>query len=506
MALLSKKQRQHLGGAYAYKTAPFAHQRQAFEQSWMEPHYALLMEQGTGKSKVVIDTAAHLYERREIDSLIVIAPKGMYENWLIEPDGEIQTHLPDRIPRRTMLWRNKVSQVGYRDALLALDRPFNGLTVLVVNIESLSIKQSKAAQYLEWFIESHKCLLVVDESSTIKNAASTRTERVTDIGRLAHVKYRRILTGTPVTNNPLDVWAQFEFLEHGYFGIKSFSAFRNRYAHTTLERLPGRKPFIKIVGFQRTEELQAHVARKSYRVLKDDCLDLPPKVYHRYAFEMTDEQHACYVRMREMAIMELEDAERTVGITAPLVITKRMKLRQIACGFVKDEEGKEHNLLPKVNPRLDALMDCIESTDGKIIIWSSFQFCLKLIAKHLRSIYGPSAVGEYHGGIAQDERQSYLSAFKQPKNLLRYLVANPATGKFGLTLTVAQSSIYYNNNDNLEDRLQSEDRLHRIGQKGTVNITDIGDWSTIDRLILKSLRAKVDMAATITGDNWREFL
>ena len=207
---------------YKFKTKPYAHQLKALEMSWDKEYFAYFMEMGTGKSKVLIDNISMLYDNGKINGALIIAPKGVYKNWFSQ---EIPTHMVKHIDPVTVLWKSQINktQQSYLNKLFATGED---LHILVMNVESLSTK--KGVDFAEKFLNSHNAMMAIDESTTIKNPDAKRTRNIVALGELA--KYRRILTGSPVTKSPLDLYKQCEFLDESLLDHGSYYSFRSRYA------------------------------------------------------------------------------------------------------------------------------------------------------------------------------------------------------------------------------------------------------------------------------------
>ena len=263
---------------YKYKSKPFAHQDKALKMSWDKEVFAYFMEMGTGKSKVLIDNIAMLYNAGKIDSALIIAPKGVYKNWF---DSEIPNHLPDYIEKKVGLWRTKPDA----PELKPLFSTGAELHILIMNVEAFSTK--KGVDFARKFLSSHKAMIGVDESTTIKNPSAKRTKNILSLRTLA--KYRRILTGSPVTKSPLDLYSQCQFLDPYLLDQSSYYVFRTRYAICRKINVSGRSVEI-VVGYRNLAELSEKIKPFSYRVLKDDCLDLPKKTFVKRTVELTDEQ------------------------------------------------------------------------------------------------------------------------------------------------------------------------------------------------------------------------
>jgi SNF2 family DNA or RNA helicase len=475
---------------YPFKTEPYAHQLVALEKGWQKREYAYFMEMGTGKTKVIIDTAAMLFDEGEINGLLIVAPKGVYRTW---SSIEIPIHMPEHVSYNMAVWSSKLTKIKKAE-INNLFQLSDDLTIFVINIDALITK--KGALVIDKFLNSRDTLMVIDESTTIKTPKAKRTKAALKMGVWA--KYRRILTGSPVTKSPLDVYSQCDFLNPHLLGFSSYYSFRNRFAVLQNQNYGG-KTFKQVVGFQNTEELQDILKEFSYRVTKDECLDLPEKIYMRREFEMSKEQKQAYDQMKTMAIAFIEDSEATTTS----VVTQLLRLHQISCGFLTmdDESIKE---LP--NDRLNELMSLLEETNGKVIIWANYRHDIFLISKALTKTYGKDSFVTYFGDTKDNDRQTNLSLFQDETNSVRFFLANTQTGGYGVTLTAASSVIYYSNNYDLEKRLQSEDRAHRIGQHHPVTYIDLVCRATVDEKIIKALRNKINLARAITGDNWRQWI
>ena len=208
---------------YKFKNKPYKHQLTALDKSWDKDEYALFMEMGTGKSKVLIDNIAMLYDKGKINSAIIIAPKGVYRNWYSQ---EIPTHMPSHVPYKTVLWTATTSKAKDKEYQQLFEINYD-LHILIMNVEAFSTK--KGHLFATKFMNARKCLVAVDESTTIKNPGAKRTKAITQMASMA--RYRRILTGSPVTRSPLDLYSQCNFLEPELLGFQSYYAFRQRYAH-----------------------------------------------------------------------------------------------------------------------------------------------------------------------------------------------------------------------------------------------------------------------------------
>ena len=478
---------------YKFKTKPYKHQLKALEKSWASDTYALFMEMGTGKSKVLVDNIAILYDRGAIKGALIVAPKGVYKNW----DAiEFPTHLPDHIECTKVLWEPTATKKKQAE----LDTLFDDkgdLKILIMNVEAFSTSKGLdfARSFLNIFVG--RALIGIDESTTIKNPTAKRTKNILKIGDLA--KYRRILTGSPVTKSPLDLFSQCEFLDPYHLGHASYYSFRARYANMVKRNFGGRQVQL-VVSYRRLDELADILDKFSYRVLKEGCLDLPEKVFTKRLIELTPEQDKAYKQMKQMALAMLDNGE---VMTTVNVMTQLMRLHQITCGHFKADDGTTTALK---NNRMDALLQLLEETDGKVIIWANYREDIKNIVAALKKAYGDASTVEYHGGVDSTLRQEHIAQFQQKNGPTRYFVGNAQTGGYGITLTAANTVIYYSNSYDLEKRLQSEDRAHRIGQTGSVTYVDLIAEKTIDERIVKALRKKINLANEIMGEDIKDWI
>lgn len=478
---------------YQHKTKPYQHQTTAFERSRDLPEFALLMEMGTGKSKVIIDTAAWLYAKGEIDALFVIAPNGVHRNWVI---NEVPTHLPDHCHPVTAYWSAslKKKEQAQLDALWQPKR--QGLRVLAMNVDAFATERGKT--HAKRFLMAFRCLMAVDESSRIKTPKAVRTKALITLGKQA--RYRRILTGTPITQSPLDIYAQFKFLNEDLLGFSSYYAFRNRYA--VLKRSMNRGAGVwydEIVGYQNLEELKATIDQHGFRVTKNECLDLPAKVYERRYVELNKDQRELYEKLKKDFVAEFGTGQ----INAALALTRMLRLQQVTGGFapVCDDLGEVVATHPvgDRNPKIDALLEVAEDCADKIIIWARFKKEITAITNALRKEYGNKAVVEYHGTVSNDDRVEAVDSF-QSETGARFFVGQPHSGGIGLTLTAASTVVWYSLDFSLETYLQANDRAHRIGQTKSVTYIFIEAINTLDKKVIDTLQAKKNMADIVTGD------
>jgi SNF2 family DNA or RNA helicase len=474
---------------YKFKMKPYAHQLTALEKSWNRDNFAYFMEMGTGKTKVLIDNLAMLYDKGRVDGALIIAPKGVVGTWY---NQELPNHLPDHIENVTVLWQANINK-KQQDKLDQLFKTGHELHIIVMNVEAFST--DKGRLFAAKFLRSHKSMIAIDESTTIKNPKAKRTKNILSLSALA--KYKRIMTGSPVTKNPLDLYSQCEFLDPRLLDFASYYSFRNRYAEMKTMHVSGRS--IQVVHkFRHLDELSDTLKPFSYRVLKQDCLDLPDKVYIKRNISLSKEQRQVYDQMKKEAVAVLNGKQ----VSSVTVLSQLMRLHQITCGHFTANDGSTQEIK---NNRIQELLDVLEEIEGKAIIWAHYQHDVKNIKKHIQKEYGPGSVVDYYGLTPQDQRQKNIKKF-QANNGVRFLIGTPATGGYGITLTEANTVIYYSNGYDLEKRMQSEDRAHRIGQKKTVTYVDLIADDTVDEKIVKALRRKINIASEVMGEELRAWI
>lgn len=497
---------------YTPKTKPYAHQAELFEQTRELEAYALFWEMGVGKTKPTIDTIGHLFAAGRINGALVLAPKAVAPNWV---NDELPVHLG--CPARVFLWdTGKAGNKGYQAELHRfLNTPADQLAILVMSYDGIMTERTKGAarglrkgkEAAKDFLTSRRCLFALDESARIKNPGAKRTKRVLAAGEYA--PFRRVMTGTPVSNSPFDVYTQLKFLDPSVWnaiGCGTFEAFKTMFGvWIEHERKDNGQRFRKLIDYQNLTTLHKVVDRMGSRLLKDDVLDLPPKLYSKREFDMSTEQRKLYDELKREFIVWLDSGEM---ITAPLAITRMLRLQQITSGYCPvDLEGDETDHVKMVqiepNPRLACLADIVEDIPHQAIIWAKFQKDIDLIAELLEKAGRTCVV--YDGRVGQTDREKRREAFKAGE--AQFFVANPSAAGEGLTLHMAKTVVYYNTTYKLADRLQSEDRAHRAGMDDRpVHYIDIVAAGTIDGVILRALREKNELAAIVTGDKLKEWI
>ena len=487
--------------SYPFKTTPLAHQLATWEKTNRLKFYGLLLEMGTGKTKITIDTMAFMYDQGWLNGLLILGNKGSYLNW----EDELKKHLPAHIKYDLAIWRSPMNKQDEACLDKVLHEKTMHMSVLLMNIEAISHERAFKVAYQ--FCLNHNTLGVMDESTNIKNPKAKRTLAAWKIRDAC--KARRILTGSAVDNRPLDAWAQFEFLRPGMLGYTSFYAFKSAYANLVKVRVrdnrkdvskhtaDGRREVTMVTGYRNLNALRDSLSKCATIIKKTDCLDLPPKIYQKYYVELTAEQKSYYEDMRKRSIIELSSSI----VSTKIILTKLLRLQQIICGFVKDDDGTIHEI---PSNRTDALMEILDESQDKGLIWANNRYSIQTIEAKIAKTYGSEKVRSYYGDTTRDERAEVKQlALRGTETPVDWVVSNPQSGGYGNTWTAFNLVVYYANGFDGELRNQSEDRAHRIGQTASVTYVDMIAKDTIDEKILTALQTKKDLSALITPSNWK---
>lgn len=496
---------------YKFKSPPFAHQLELLGISGEREYYALLMEQGTGKTKPTIDNAAMLYQHGQIECLIVIAPNGVHRKWIRE---DLPLSLPDTIPFKYAVWQSTSTKA--ERAVEALFEPGPYLRVLAINVEAFSGDASKKSKrvpkgvaILRRLQAQYRCFLAVDESSYIKSHNSSRTENIVALGEMA--AYRRILSGTASPESPLNLFSQFRFLDESILG-KSFYSFKAQYSVI----LPASSPLVQGIMrksnmrfapqlvaedpatgqpmYRNLDQLKLIIASHSYRRLKSECFDLPEKLYKKRYFVMEKEQGKLYASLKSKQKAEFMGGTTTVVQK----ITLLMRLSQLVRGYMLDYEERLVRLFePHKNPAIIEMLAALEDRTERTIIWCRFKHEIEDVL----SVLGDAAV-PYYGDTKNDDRERNLALFKSGAK--QFFVGTVDAGGIGLNMQECSYTFFYSNQFSSGKRLQAEDRCHRYGSEGTsidgsnhVLYEDLVCSETIDEHILRLLQSKKEMSEYI---------
>jgi len=472
---------------YQFKTSPYKHQLDALKDCTDKENWAFFMDMGTGKTKTTIDNLGMLYLKGVIDSALIVAPKSVYAMW----EKEIENHLSNQIKTYIQIWNStKKPKVD-----LLTNKVSDHLNILLMNVEAFSTPKGVNGSMM-FFKHHNKSAFVIDEATSIKNQKAKRTKSILKLAPLAVV--RRILTGSPVTKSPLDLFTQCKFLSPQLLGYDSYYAFRSRYAEMHAVYTGPNTQIMLPKYYKNLDELERKIKTFSTRVRKEDCLDIPPKVYEQRKVQLTGKQKEVYDRLKQHAMTILNDS--TVSFNNQL--TEILRLHQVTNGFVKNDDGviEEFN-----NPKLDELMTVLEEINGKAIIWANYIKNIEDIQKKIEKEYGKGSCVSMYGATSVDARKQMCHDF-QNNDAVRFFIGNPTVGGYGLTLHAASYVIYFSNNYNLEVRLQSEDRAHRIGQTKNVLYIDIIAEKTVDEKIVSALDKKLVLSAKTMGEEIKTWL
>lgn len=457
-----------------YKTKPLKHQEQATERFVNEPYGALFCEMGTGKSKIILDV---IQNSKSPVSVLIVAPNGLHHNWA---RNEIPKHVESA---DVYCWNGPPSSKKKRQELQAFYNKESYNKFFLVNIEALRTKSG--FDYALAFLvgsgntERH---FIVDESTCIKNPKAIQTKAVM---RLAKQSDRRwILNGTPITQGPLDLFSQCKFLDANSIPEKTMTTFKHAYAVENTMTF-GMRSFKQVVGYQNLDKLTKNLEPFSLRLEKKDCLDLPEKTFNQVFVELTAEQERVYKDLKNDCITALKDGL----VTTTMALTKIVKLHQILTGFVITDDGITVDLQ---NNRIAALKQICEVAKPLVI------FCAyKHNVQQVRLALVDHKWVSYTGDDSTAKKNEAVRAFQEGEADI--FIGTSAAAK-GLTLTRASTMVYYSNNYSLETRLQSQDRIHRIGQDNKCTYIDLVVPNSIDEAILKRLEEKKELSNEVLDD------
>lgn len=462
---------------YPFKTKPRAKQMEALEKVYGLKTLALFMDMRTGKTKVVIDLASAMRMQSMVHKVVIVCPLSVRKNWL----DEISVHAPFEVDAM-LLDAGKPKQF---QAWLGQKHDFKWL---IVGVESLSA--GSAHMYIERFMLSDtNVLMVVDESQNIKTHNSTRSERAVSLGKMA--EYRVIMTGTPIADNPIDLFMQFEFLDPDIIGLGDYYSFRSRYA------VMGGYEDKQIVGFQNLEELTEIIEPFVFQVRKNEVFpDAPDTIYVKRVVELNPDQKALYKQMKKESKITFDGSDTSVKNT----LEKMLRLQEITAGIVAfdkvDSDGtvvRQKSRISGVNPKMQELLATTEEFPGPTLVWCVYRDEIRMAVEVLSERYGADQVVEIHGGISEEQRHINVKELFQNRKV-RFIVGNAATGGVGLTMSVAEVEIYCSNSFKYIDRVQSEERgFGPDKKKGTVVVDIVADH-TVDGEILKALSLKQDVS------------
>ena len=470
-----------------YKLKPFKHQVEAVELSRKHDDLALLWEMGTGKTGgMVLILRDKCEQYKELQRTVIFSPIVTLENWR----QEILMH--SYIPPTQI---HVASKPGQKRIKLIEDVVKGGTGILILNYEA--ILNAKVRKLLAMWAPQ---ILICDESHLIKNHASKRGKYMFELASMESLKHRYILTGTPILNSPMDLYQQYKVLDLGSTFGKNFFAYRAEYFFDENAQWSSKHNYFpKFVPIKnKFEELTYKVYRKASRVLKKECLDLPPFIVKNIRIPMAGEQKAAYEDMKKELITFVHDLKKdtTHASVAMQATTKAIRLQQICCGFIKTEDGNE---VPFVhNPKLDMTRELVQqiTPDHKLIIWTSFIASYTMLADMLDGIGVEYVL--LTGQQTNEEKENAITRFNTDKKC-RVIISNRKTGGAGINLTSAAYSIVYGRDFNLGNELQSEARNYRAGSEAHESVTKINlvMEDTIDELVMQALESKQEVSKVI---------
>jgi len=502
---------------YEYYREPKEHQITGINLTAEEPVFALLTEQGTGKTKMVCDTARYLFQKSEIDNLVIISwPNGVHRNWI----HEVSNDIPEE-EYEMMYWSPSLPKKDKNEFAEFCDHEdHKKLLVYSFSVESIASKKTK--ELLKKCV-TRRTLLVIDQSASIKNPNAKRTEFI--MKSLSEIpKYKRILDGAPVAEGPSELFSQFNFLDPNIIGHSTWTSFKSEFCKIG--------KFNNVYGYKNLERLKERIQPFVYRVLASDCLDLPDRSYKRWTFDLNAKELRIFneikkkglayfdkedepeikslidldeikdeIRMSGGLMSAMADEESDEVMKVELALTKNMRLQQISSGWFKSNAGEVRNINEDEKPsRYNALIELLAATEGKSLIFARFKDDIELIVEGL----GEEAVA-YYGAVKEDDREEAKRKFMTDPNT-RYFVGNPRAAGIGHTLTAASNVIFYSNDHSLRLREECEKRAHRMGIEKTLAdgrnllIWDLIASRTQDIKILHAFLRKRKISQAILSD------
>lgn len=501
----------------AFNKPPMDHQKTGLLLGRDEEVFAYLMDQGTGKTKLLLDDASHNWREDRIDVLMVFTINSVKTNWVIfdsmkdEPEDTdaVEDHMPPDVPYVKGVWVSQQTG-GVKKEWRAFEKAISEQTVkkdkliiLSANIESLRV--SRAYDFYEQIIEAFggRVMISVDESTLIGKPGSKQTKAAVKLRRLCSMA--RIMSGTPVIKSPMKAYSQFGFLDEDILGFGSFYSFRNHYC--VMGGFEGRQ----ILFYKNLPELNEKIASCSFRILKADCLELPPQEYLKRRVQMSAPQAKAYGEMQTDFITQNEASGR---VEAKIVLEQRLRLQQITGGYlpiIDPETDKSIGVTPLIepqnNPKFKEVLNILEEGgEQRMIVWARFTHEIEALVELLNDAGYPTL--PFYGALSDKEKISVRKSFARDKKY-RNIVGNPKAGGMGIDEFKYASLVAYVSTDpDTEKRVQSEDRNHRIGSEMHDLITywDIICPNTVDIKNLQIMRGNAKVSAAVMGDAWREWI
>jgi SNF2 family DNA or RNA helicase len=471
---------------YAFRMEPRDYQLENFERFKDKPVCAIFSDPGTGKTKTALDIVSYRWHKGLITGVLVFSsPKGVHAQWVEE---QVPLHLWENVPVAALYWKGSN---GKLPLWFGLKPDVEELQIFSTNIDSLN--SDKAYTVLESFCHAHrgKLLIIVDESDSIKSFSAKRSKKLRLLAFNAQCSQRMIMTGTPIAKDLTDEWAQFYFLDRDIIGHKYKTTFQAQFC------IMGGFENRHVVGHRNVDLFKQLTKPHIFRASKEQ-LHLPPKIYDTVQFELSDEQLRLIKEIRDTCIGVL-DHEQDMRVLASTAATAILRMQQISCGFARvgDSEDEPETVELAKNPRTEALFELLDQMpDRKVIIWCRF----RQDVRNIKGLLGADAVTIFGDDLAGDRYLSKTRFIEDPD--VQYLVATPDAAGKGMDglQNACSTAIYYSNSYNAILRWQSEDRIHRIGQKTTASYFDLIARGSPDKAILKNLRAKKDLSTLVLDD------
>jgi len=483
---------------FPFRLKNFRHQQDEWDRHRDNDARALLWQMRTGKTKATLDLACYRRQKGDIQAVLVIAPNGVHVNWIRR---QLPQHMWETVPYIAHAWQASEAHKPEHAASLERVLSCRGEALAVLAVNSESIIHDKPAKIIARFLRRHqgKCMLVVDESHDFRSPGSKRTKRARSLKK--YCKVRRILTGTAVSNSPLAAYSQFELLENHALGFENFADFEGHYAYYVQERTKGGQSYDRLDHYRNLDDLQGRMARWASVVLREDVDDMPDLVMDERTVVLPEAQMKAYRTLLKEMILELEDGGEVEAIDGG---ARLVKLQQMLGGFVVDVDGQVRELVSDdENPRLQAMLDEVRSSDGKAIVWCKYREDIRRVVRALAA-EGIRCV-EYHGAVhSQAKRQQAIDDFNNDPSV-RVFVGQPKAGGQGLDLSAADLILWYSHTFDLIERDQANERATQIGGK-TVTIKDFVTPGTVDEYILANLGEKRSVSESLAGRGLRDRL
>lgn len=481
------------------KTTPYAHQAKEFKLSKDSKIRALLWQMRTGKTKLVIDQACYLFNKNEIDGVLVFAPNGVHSNWILR---ELPVHIWDGIVYNAFYYSHPKRDERVQEFKANLDTIL-GLKMgwLTIPINTLQYDECKA-HIIRWMKQHPRFMVVWDESHRFGAPGAKQTKRARGLSKRA--TYRRILTGSVMDNSPLRIFSQYELLEPGLLGFKRYEDFKDFFAEYEQGYGRGSRTYPKLVGYKNLEILRNRIAKYSSLVRRCDCEDLPDLILQPLYLDMHPKQIEAYEQAVEELLVTFEHDAEEIAIEILEGGPLSMKLRTISSGFIRNTEtGKEYPIIePKENPKLQMLLEMLEDCEDKLIVWCNFRYDIDLLYKELNKA-GHKTV-RYYGKVKEDEKNSAIDSFNSDPSIKVFL-GQPASAGEGLNLSAARGMVWYSHTYDASVRNQANERATVVGGE-SVWLSDFIFPGLIETRIIENLIAKAETKEFVVGQALRDLL